>query len=134
MKFGIIEGTSNTCFIMDKSNLEKLGTQTPDRIAELNDITRNAIAEFRGLVPTLESAIGMLFVGDHLGWRSLTLIHSKRTLRKYEKILNIQVKEFFPEQTETSRRTYAYKASEKISNFWKAVSGEIKIDKRQEID
>lgn len=119
---------------MEKSNLEKLGTQTPERIAELNDIARNAIAEFRGLVPTLESAIGMLFVGDHLGWRSLILIHSKRTLRKYEKILNIKVKEFFPEQTETSRRTYAYKGLKTVTNFWKAVSGEVKIEKRQEID
>ena len=119
---------------MKKSNLDKLGTQPIERVEQLNQIARNSIAEFRGLVPTLESAIGMLFVGDHLGWRSLSLIHSKRTLRKYEKILGISVKEFFPEYTETSRRTYAYRAAEKISNFWKAVSGEVKIEKRQEIE
>jgi len=117
-----------------KANLKKLGPQTPERITELNDIACSATANFKGLVPTLESAIGLLFIGDHLGWKALTLIHSKRTLRKYEKILGIQVREFFPEHTKTSERTYAYRASRAISNFWKAVSGEVKIDKRQEID
>lgn len=116
------------------ANLKKLGSQSPERIAELNAIACMATANFKGLVPTLETAIGLLFIGDHLGWKALTLIHSKRTIRKYEKILGIQVKEFFPEHTETSERTYAYRASKTISNFWKAVSGEEKIKKRQEIE
>lgn len=117
-----------------EENLKKLSEQSPERIAELNNIARSAIANYKGQAPTLETAIGMLFVGDHLGWKSLSLIHSRRTLRKYETILGIQIKEFFPEHTKTAERTIAYKALAKISNFWKAVSGEIKIENKQQID
>ncbi len=117
-----------------KQNLEKLENQSAKHTQELNNIARHAIAKYTGQIPTLETAIGMLFIGDHFGWRALSIIHSKRTIRKYEQILDIKIKDFFPEETKTSDRSIGYATSKKISNFWKAVSGEIKIDKKQEIE
>ena len=36
-----------------------------------------AIKNFRGLVPTLETAIGAYFVGKKVGWKVLYLVHEK---------------------------------------------------------
>jgi hypothetical protein len=84
-----------------------------------------AIKEFRGQVPTLESAIGAYLVGKQLGWRPLVLIHEKQTLRKYEKILGISFREELPEVGKMADKSVAWKAARKLSNFWKAVKGEI---------
>lgn len=68
-----------------------------------------------------------------MGWRVLVLIHNKRTIRKYEDILDINVREFFPAEASQSHRSVGYSIAKKIGNFWKAVSGDIKIDNRREI-
>lgn len=74
----------------------------------------------------MESALGMYVLGFHVGWKVLYLVHSKRTIRKYEELLGIKVKEVFPEVGPDADRTVAYKIIEAASNFWKAVSGEDK--------
>ena len=84
-----------------------------------------AIKEFRGQVPTLESAIGAYLVGKQLGWRPLVLIHEKQTLRKYEKILGISFRDELPEVGKMADKSVAWTAVQKVSNFWKAVKGEI---------
>jgi hypothetical protein len=37
----------------------------------------------------LEQALGMYALGHHVGLNVLGLVHNKRTIRKYEKILGI---------------------------------------------
>ena len=82
----------------------------------------------------LESALGMYLVGFHYGWRVLYLIHSKRTIAKYEGILGIKISEVLPEYGPDADRTNALKVIKSVSNFWKLVSGDekttLKIDKR----
>ena len=90
------------------------------------EIVQGAVLRFRGTVDELEAAVGMYMMGHYLGWKVLVLMHSKRTIRKYEDILQIVVREEFPEEGSESDRSIAYAASKKISNFWKAVSGEAK--------
>ena len=62
------------------------------------------------------------------------LVHSKRTIRKYEDLLGIKLSEHFPEFGPDADRTNAYKIIQKVSNFWKLVSGDEKppvaLDKR----
>lgn len=85
-------------------------------------------------IDEMESALGMYLLGFHLGWKVLYLVHTKRTIRKYEEILGIKVSEAFPEVGPDAGRTNAHKVIQAASNFWKAVSGEEKplgaIDKR----
>ena len=114
-------------------NLKKLADRTVDQAAELERIERHAIANFRGQLDELESALGMLRMGHHFGWRVLVLIHSKRTLRKYEEILGIQVREFFKEEGPSHERSVGYMLAKKIGNFWKVVSGDIKVEHRREM-
>lgn len=92
---------------------------------EEREMIDRAVKDFRGQVPTLEGAIGAYLVGKHLGWRPLVLIHEKQTLRKYEKVLGISFREELPEVGEMAHKSAAWKAVQKVSNFWKAVKGEI---------
>jgi hypothetical protein len=85
-------------------------------------------------IDELEAAIGMYTLGFHYGWKVLHLVHSKRTIRKYEELLGIKITEEFPELGEDAWRSNAYKIIQAVSNFWKTVSGEekhgIDVDKR----
>lgn len=117
-----------------EENLSKMMNRSIEESAELERIEREAIANFKGQLPDLEMALGVLRIGGHLGWRVLTLIHNKRTLRKYEEILDIKFKEFFPDEGPSHERSFGYMAAKKLGNFWKAVSGELKIDRKKDID
>jgi hypothetical protein len=114
-------------------NLLRMSPRTLEREAELLRIEREAIANFEGYIDELESALGMLRSGDYWGWRVLVLIHNKRTIRKYEDILNIKIKDFFNDTGSQTHRSRGYILAKKIGNFWKAVSGDIKIEGRKEI-
>lgn len=116
-----------------QENLAKLTPRDLERASELERIEREAIAEFHGQLDELSGALGMLRMGDYFGWRVLVLIHNKRTIRKYEAILGIKVREFFNEEGSASERSIGYKLVKQIGNFWKAVSGDIKIEQRREI-
>ena len=107
---------------------------TPDeRSLELVFIAQKASQSFAGQIDELQKAIGMLMTGDLFGWRVLILVHNKRTIRKYEEILGIEVKEFFPEEGPYAHRSVGYSIAKKVGNFWKAVSGDVPIDNRREI-
>jgi hypothetical protein len=112
-------------------NLAKLASRTLEQEAELVRIEREAIARFRGMFDDLEAALGVLRMGHHLGWRVLVLIHNKRTIRKYEEILGINFREFFPAEGPSCERSIGYGLAKKLGNFWKAVSGAIKIEDRR---
>lgn len=109
-------------------NLNRLAPLSQEEVWRLHQIEREAIARFRGTFDELEAALGVLHLGQHLGWKPLVLIHNKRTLRKYEEILGINFREFFPEEGPSADRSLGYDLAKKIGNFWKAVSGEVKSD------
>ncbi|MGC2519446.1 MAG: hypothetical protein WA373_10130 [Burkholderiales bacterium] len=113
--------------IPKKSKEEKLAKISPSLRAELDRIEADAIANFEGQVDEMESALGMLRLGHHVGWKVLYLIHSKATIRKYEAILGIKVRELFPEEGPSSYRFNVYRLAETASNFWKVVSGAVKL-------
>lgn len=111
-----------------QKNLHDLAPFNQERIEQLHEIERQAFARFNGQIDELEAAFGLLHMGDHLGWKPLVLVHNKRTIRKYEEILGINVREFFPEEGPSADRSLGYKISKKLGSFWKAVSGEVKDD------
>jgi hypothetical protein len=98
---------------------------SPQEATELVKIADLAIKEFEGPFDELEKAIGMLLCGRKVGWKVLLLIHDKKTIRKYEEILGINIREFFPEVGPWAHKSVAWKLVQKVTNFWKAVSGDI---------
>mgnify|MGYP003621931429 CR=1 FL=1 len=101
-------------------NSKRLYTRTLEEEAELVRVERDAIARFSGQLDDLEAALGMLRLGHHI-----------RTIRKYEQILGINVREFFPAEGPSHERSVGYSIAKKVGNFWKAVSGAIKIEDRR---
>lgn len=96
------------------------------RMAKLFD---QAARNFRGTIDELESAIGMYALGRHFGWKVLYIVHSKKTIKKYEELLGISIREEFPEEGPEAARSMGYSVAKSFSNFWKVVSGEEKVDR-----
>ena len=109
-----------------QKNRHALAPFDKNRVEKLREIEREAFARFTGQFDELEAALGMLHLGDHVGWKPLVLIHNKRTIKKYEEILGINIREFFPAEGPSVDRSRGYAIAKQIGNFWKAVSGEVK--------
>ena len=92
------------------------------------------IEDFEGDITRLEKATGMYYVGHQFGWRVLLLIHDKKTIRKYEEILDIDIRHEFPERGPLSKRSRALNYADKIGNFWKVVRGGVKGGRTPKID
>lgn len=101
---------------------------SPDEAKRRHDVMDQAILRFQGQLDELEGALGMYMIGRHFGWKVLYTIHTKSTVRSYESILGISVREEFLEFGPDAKRSNAYHAINALSNFWKFVSGEVKID------
>lgn len=106
----------------------------PDEALRRHRQMDEAIARFGGNLDELEGALGMYMIGRHFGWKVLYLIHSKRTIRKYEDILGITVRDEFDPEGPDADRTNAHRALQVVSNFWKAVSGEVAIPDKKLVD
>ena len=79
----------------------------------------------RGYMDEIESAIGMLIMGHHFGWKVMYLIHSQRTIKHYEEILGVKIRDVLPEVGTQAHRSRAWKLAQGLSNFWKIVKGEV---------
>ncbi|MBL4774949.1 MAG: hypothetical protein JKY87_02675 [Mariprofundus sp.] len=88
-------------------------------------IIDKATENFRGDITNLSRAIGMLATGRRFGWKVTYLIYSRLTITKYEKILGIKIQELLPEEGDLAHKSIAWVALQKVTNFWKAVKGEI---------
>lgn len=113
-----------------KPQIEPLTDEQAQRLVKL---INDASTEFSGTFDELEKAAGMLMVGRLYGWKVLALIHNRRTILKYEKILGISIKEEFEPVGPLAHKSLAFDFVEKLGNFWKAVSGEISVENRREI-
>ena len=100
---------------------------------DLVRIIDQATTRFEGDMTRLESAIGMLFLGRLFGWRVLVLTHNKRTIRKYEEILGVDVRKEFPEIGPLAHKSVGLEIAEKAGSFWKAVSGDIKVPEKRQL-
>lgn len=118
----------------DPSTPRKTPPVTSEQAVERYALMERAIRRDEYQIDELESALGMYMVGFHFGWKVLHIVHSKKTIAKYEALLGIKIREVFPEYGPDAERTNAYKIATAVSNFWKAVSGEEKppftVDKR----
>src|SRR5262245_58582031 len=116
-----------------KAKSAKRAKLTDGQKLRLEELEADAIATFEGPADELETALGMLRLGHHVGWKTLYVVNSKRTIRKYEQILGIKIRDEFPETGPSSYRSYGLIIVEQFTNFWKAISGEHKIDRRRDI-
>lgn len=103
----------------------------PAEAVKRHKLLDEAIVRFEGNLDELESAIGMFMIGRHLGWKVLYVLHSKRTIRKYEEILGITIRDVFEAEGPDAERSNGFRALKSVTNFWKAVSGETPIPEKK---
>ena len=94
---------------------------TPEQLSKIWD---EAFHTFRGNNEILKNAYGMLMLATKLGWKPVYLMHSRASIKEYEKILNVDIKIMFPPVGEHATRSRAWRIACNLSNFWKAVKGE----------
>lgn len=92
-----------------------------DIVPHIDKVTQ----DFKGQINELEQAIGMWLVGRQFGWKVMYLVHDRKTIAKYEKILGIEFRNEVPDVGRFAHKSVAWVAAKKVSNFWKAVKGEI---------
>ena len=113
--------------------MKKIPTKTPQLAAkeahQLQGFIHDAICKFSGPAADLESALGMFMLGRYLGWRALYIIHSKKTVAKYERTLGIDVHLAFDEFGPDVDRSAGMRDDQTKRDFWKVVSGEIRVDR-----
>jgi hypothetical protein len=112
----------------------KIPPTTPAKGKQIVDFIDDAILSYSGVADEIEQAIGFYFIGRHVGWKALVIMHNKRTIRKYEAALGIEIRKEFDEVGPDADRSLGYRIASGVSNFWKAVSGEEKIPSRRELD
>jgi hypothetical protein len=95
---------------------------TNDQLVELIDKTS---LKFHGNSQELQNAIGALMFGRQTGWKVLFLIHSPKSIKKYESILGVSFREVMPELGPKADDSIAWMIAKKLSNFWKVVKGEV---------
>ena len=106
---------------------------TPEEALALVNMADITCRDFRGQLDELESALGMMLMGRLFGWKILAMIHNKRTIRKYEEILGLKIREAFSEEGPLTGKSEAYGVVKSLGNYWKAVSGEFKVDGRRDL-
>ena len=77
---------------------------------------------YEGDLAVFEGAVGAYFLGRFAGYDALRVVHSWRTLRKYEQILGIRFKEQVNGRTPDSRRVNGIRYAENFQAFWKAIA------------
>jgi hypothetical protein len=127
-----IEGIAKLLSIPQKPKAAKLQKLTEVQQEELRQIEHYAITNYQGDLTQLESALGMLRMGHHYGWKVLYIIHSKKTIRAYEGILGRRIRDIFDETGPSSYRSIGFNVAQRFSNFWKVAGGEIKIPRRKD--
>ncbi|MCF8177728.1 MAG: hypothetical protein K9J74_04420 [Sulfuritalea sp.] len=100
----------------------------PEDALELVTRIDHISANFVGQFDELESAIGMYMLGRLVGWKVIVLLHNKRTIKKYETILGVNIREEFEPTTDFSNKSLAFDIVTKLGNFWKGVNGEYDND------
>ena len=127
------EGAAKALDMPHKSKAAVRVNRTPEQEDQLREIEMHAVAEFEGDLTKLEAALGMLRMGHHFGWRVLYIVHTKQTIRNYEKILgDVKIRDIFDDTGPSSYRSFGLNLAQRFSNFWKVAGGTIKIPKRRE--
>jgi hypothetical protein len=95
------------------------------------DIVKKSLDNYSGDFTVLESAIGAYLLGIMIGWKPLVIVHSPKTIKRYEKILGISFKESMPMENDLSDRSNGYSFAIKLSNFWAATTGNASVEGRK---
>jgi hypothetical protein len=83
------------------------------------------LTTYRGDGPVLQAALGALLLGRVYGWRVLRVAYSSATYAKYQRLLQVDFKQWCEPTTEFTHRHRGYEMIGKLDNFWKIIKSEV---------
>ena len=88
-----------------------------DEAKHRHDLIDEAIHRYQGPMDELESSIGMYMLARHMGWKVLYMIHTARTIKKYEEILGVTLSDVCEPFGPDAESSNAYKALQTVESF-----------------
>ncbi len=82
----------------------------------INSKIKLIVKEYEGDLIMLEKMLGFILVGYSFGWRQLFMMHCAKTIRRYEKVLDIKIKYTFPEYGEHCERSLVLPEAKKYNS------------------
>ncbi|MBX3616618.1 hypothetical protein [Nitrosomonas sp.] len=101
---------------------------------EIVEHIKTRIELYRGDVMNLEHAIGCFYIGRQLGWKIILLMHDRKSIKKYEQLLDLDFRVHMPDIGVLAHKSLAWRAVQKVSSYWKAVKGEIANIRTPQVD
>jgi hypothetical protein len=83
------------------------------------------LTTYRGDGAVLQAALGALLLGRVYGWRVLRVAYTGATYTRYQRVLELDFKEWCEPTTQFTDRHRGYEMVGKLREFWKIVRGEI---------
>jgi len=90
-------------------------------------------ADFQGEAPQIYAAIGATMACRSYGWRVVRLTTASSVYTRHQRIMGLDFKEIFPEETELSSKSYGYKMVKKLDKFWQAVNHTFSMEAKTKI-
>jgi len=88
---------------------------------EFNRLVKSIVDNYTGDGSKLLHALGALTLGHYYGWKVLSFVVSQTTYLKYQKILDVDFKLVLEGETAYSKRSFAFRVTKKLGNFWDVV-------------
>jgi hypothetical protein len=114
-----------------------------EKITELDDMTVDTLldrCQAGDDITVFAAAMGAYALARRMGWKPVSLIYSRKTIAKYEKLLGIDFKVSCPEVGQRADKSMAWhhlvQVQEKLDTLWKYIRRELPVenarDARQE--
>lgn len=107
--------------------MSKAGHLFPFLSAEQSAAVVKRLQEYRGYAPTASDAVGALVLGQVYGWRGIMMLHSRSTVRKFEQVLGLSLRDCMPDRTQFSERILGVRIADEMGKFWAVVKGEVPV-------
>ncbi len=88
---------------------------------EFNILVKKIVEDYTGDGSKLLHALGALTLGHYYGWKVLSFVVSQTTYLKYQKTLKIVFKDKLEDETDYSKRSFAFRCTKRLNNFWNVI-------------
>ena len=89
-----------------------LSPHNPTQNHPLGDLR---VVQYARLAPDLDSALWLLRLGHHVGWKVLYTVYSKHTILHYEEIFGMPIRELYETTDPSAHRSNRYRLIEDLT-------------------
>jgi hypothetical protein len=83
------------------------------------------LTTYRGRGDHLQDALGALLIAKVYGWRVVRVMYSGKLYANFQRVLELDFKEWCEPETKFAARHRGYQAALKVDDFWKLIRGDM---------